>query len=225
MMHQLIDKKNKIIIYLLLLFALSTTSGKFIENQNSYSTRINHINIRGLSSTDYSKIYNELNDLLYKNIFFVREEEVKKVLNKYNIIEDYNVKKFYPSTINIDIKPTKFVAKLSISNQLIGANGKLIENKENSEILPYIFGEFSSKNFLLFKKNIDKSKFSFTDFKNLYFFPSNRWDILTIDNILIKLPQDNFLDSLNLAYKVISSNEFKNKYLIDLRVKNHLIIK
>ena len=32
-MHQLIDKKNKIIIYLLLLFILSTTSGKFIENQ------------------------------------------------------------------------------------------------------------------------------------------------------------------------------------------------
>ena len=42
-MHQLIDKKNKIIIYLLLLFILSTTSGKFVENQNSYSFTINQI--------------------------------------------------------------------------------------------------------------------------------------------------------------------------------------
>ena len=60
-MHQLIDKKNKIIIYLLLLLILSTTSGKFIENQNSYSSKINQINIKGLSNNDSSKIYNELN--------------------------------------------------------------------------------------------------------------------------------------------------------------------
>ena len=54
-MHQSIDKKNKIIIYLLLLFILSTTSGKFVENQNSYSFTINQINIEGLSDTDSTK--------------------------------------------------------------------------------------------------------------------------------------------------------------------------
>jgi len=78
---------------------------------------------------------------------------------------------------------------------------------------------------LIFKKNIEKSKFNFTDFKTLYFFPSNRWDILTNDDILIKLPEDDFLESLNLAHKVISSSHFKNKSLIDLRVNKHLVIK
>ena len=63
------------------------------------------------------------------------------------------------------------------------------------------------------------------EFKTLYFFPSNRWDILTHEGVLIKLPQDSFLESLNLAYKIISSNDFKNLSLIDLRIKNHLIIK
>ena len=62
-MHQLIDKKNKIIIYLLLLFILSTTSGKFVENQNSYSFTINQINIEGLSNANNSKILNQLNNL------------------------------------------------------------------------------------------------------------------------------------------------------------------
>ena len=224
-MHQLIDKKKKIILYLLFLFVLSTTNRQFVENPKNYSYKVNQINIEGLSNIDTKRISSELNYLYYKNILFVGKNDIKQVLSKYNIIEEYNIKKIYPSTINIKIKPTKLVARFSKNDQFVGANGKLVEDKENSEILPYIFGEFSSKNFLLFKKNIDKSKFSFTDFKNLYFFPSNRWDILTIDNILIKLPQDNFLDSLNLAYKVISSNEFKNKYLIDLRVKNHLIIK
>jgi len=91
--------------------------------------------------------------------------------------------------------------------------------------LPYIFGEFKSKDFLRFKENVAKSKFTFTQFKTLYFFPSNRWDILTYDNVLIKLPKNNISSSLNLAYKIINSNDFKNKDLIDLRINNHLIIK
>ena len=224
-MHQLISKKNKIIIYLLLLFILSTTSGKFLENQNSYSSKINQINIVGLSSPDISKIYNELNNLFYKNILLVGKDEIQKVISKYNIIEEYSIKKIYPSTININIKPTKFVARLSNNDKLVGANGKLIDNKENSEILPYIFGEFDSQNFLNLKKDIARSKFTFTKFKTLYFFPSHRWDILTYNDILIKLPKDNITKSLNLAYKVIGSSDFKDKNLIDLRVNNHLIVK
>ena len=223
-MHQLIDKKNKIIIYLLLLFILSTTNKKFVENQNNYSSTINKINIEGLSNADNSKISNELNNLFYKNILLVGKEEIQRVISKYNIIEEYSIKKIYPSTININIKPTKFIARLSSNDQLVGVNGKLIEDKENNEVLPYIFGEFNSQDFLNFKKNIVQSKFTFTEFKTLYFFPSNRWDILTKDEILIKLPQDNLYESLNLAHKIMNSHDFKNKSLIDLRMDNHIII-
>ena len=225
-MHQLTDKKNKIITYLLFLFILSTTSKKFVENQTSYSFKINQINIEGLSSTDNKKIFNELDNLFYKNILLLGNDEIQNVMNKHNMIEEYNIKKVYPSTINISIKPTKFVAKLSNNDRvLVGSNGKIIKDKKNIEKLPYIFGEFNSKEFLIFKKNIDQSKFIFTEFKTLYFFPSNRWDILTYDDILIKLPQDNISKSLNLAHKIINHNDFKNKNLIDLRVNNHLIIK
>ena len=224
-MHQLIDKKNKILTYLILLIILSTTSGKFVENQDSYSFTINKIDIEGLSNANNSKIYNELNSLFYKNILLIGKEELEQVIGKYNIIQEYNIKKIYPSTINISIKPTQFVARLSSNDQLVGINGKLIEDKENNDILPYIFGEFNSQDFLDFKKNITQSKFNFEKFKTLYFFPSNRWDILTNDDILIKLSQDNISESLNLAYKIISSNDFKNKNLVDLRMDNHLIIK
>jgi len=224
-MHQLIDKKNKIIIYILLLFVLSTTNGKFIENQNSYPSKINQINVKGLSDNDNSKIYNELDDLFYKNILFVNKDEVKKIINKYNIIDEYSIKKIYPSTININIKPTAFVARLSGNDLLVGANGKLIEGLGNNEILPYIFGEFNSQDFLSFKKKIAQSNFTFTKFRTLYFFPSNRWDILTNDDVLIKLPQNNLSKSLNLAYKIMSSNDFKDKNLIDLRINKHAIVK
>ena len=224
-MHQSIGKKNKIIVYLLFLLMLSTTNGKLLENQQSDNSKINHINIEGLSSEDNKKISNELNDLFYKNILLVRREEIQRVINKYNIIEKYSVKKNYPSTINIKIKPTKFVARLSNNEQLVGANGKLIFNKESKEILPYVFGEFNSEDFLDLKKNIEKSKFNLKKFKTLYFFPSSRWDILTSNDILIKLPRDNLLESIHFAYRIINSDLFNNKKFIDLRVSNHLIIK
>ena len=224
-MHQLIDKKNKIIIYLLLLFILSTTSVRFFETQNIYISKVNKINVKGLINADSSKILSELNDLFYKNILLVNKEEIQKVMNKYNIIEEYSIKKVYPSTININIKPTKLVARLSSNNQLVGANGKLIIGNRNNEKLPYIFGEFNSEDFLNIKKKIEQSNFTFTQFKILYFFPSNRWDILTYDNILIKLPRNNITKSLDLAHKIIISNDLKNKNFIDLRMNNNLILK
>ena len=224
-MHQSIDKKNKIILYLLLLLILSTTTGKYAENGNSHFSTINEINIRGLSNSNNLKIYNELNNIFNKNILLVSKNEIQKVINKYNIIEEYNIKKIYPSTINVNIKPTKFLAKLSNNIQLVGANGKLVEDKDNTKVLPHIFGQFNSKDFLKFKKYVAQSKFTLKKFKTLYFFPSNRWDILTNDDILIKLPQDSVFESLNLAYKIISSSDFKNISLIDLRINNHLIVK
>ena len=225
-MPLLIDKKYKIIIYLIFLIILSTTSIKFKKDQNTYSSAINKITIKGLSNSTNTKISNELDNLFYKNISIIGKKEVIKVISKYNIIEEYSIKKIYPSSIHISIKPTKFIARISNDDQLlVGANGKLIKDRKNNERLPYIFGKFNSKDFLIFKKNIEKSKFNFTDFKTLYFFPSNRWDILTSDDILIKLPQDNYSESLDLAFKIISNNDFKNKNLIDLRMNNHLIIK
>tara|TARA_B110000114_G_scaffold65584_1_gene69641 strand:+ start:895 stop:1569 length:675 start_codon:yes stop_codon:yes gene_type:complete len=224
-MLQLINKKNKIIIYLIILFILSTTSNKFSESQKKYFSSINQINIEGLSSAKNLKILNELNNLLYGNILFIEKKKINKIISKYNIIDEYSVKKIYPSTISIKIKPTKFAARLSNNDQLVGANGKLINDKKNTTKLPYIFGEFNSKDFLILKKNIEKSKFSFSEFKTLYFFPSKRWDILTNDDILIKLPQDNYSKSLNLAHKLINTNDFKKKKFIDLRINKHLFIK
>ena len=225
-MHQSTDKKNNILLYVIFLIILSTTNKKFSVNQNSNNQKINQIYIEGLSSANSSKILKQLNNLFYQNILTIKKETIKEVISKYNIIEEYSVKKIYPKIIKINIKPTKFIARISNKDQLfVGSNGKLIEGKKTKEILPYIFGEFDSKEFLIFKKYIEKSKFSFTEFKTLYFFPSNRWDILTNDNILIKLPREKLSDSINLAYKILNNNKFKVKNFIDLRVNNHLIVK
>ena len=225
-MHQSTGKKNKIIIYLLFLFILSTTSGKLINNHNKLSLLISKINIIGLSEKKNLEILNNLNNILYKSIFILNKDEIKKILEKHNIIQEFNIKKIYPSTLNIEIKPTKFIARVYNNGQyLVGANGKLIEDKNNNELHPYIFGEFNSHDFLLFKQNIEKSIFSFSNLKTLYFFPSGRWDILTNNDILIKLPQESIVASLNLSKQLIDNYNFKDNKFIDLRVKNHLVTK
>ncbi|MDB2485645.1 FtsQ-type POTRA domain-containing protein [Candidatus Pelagibacter bacterium] len=225
-MLQSTGKKNKILIYLLFLFILSTTSAKFINDQNTLSSSVSKINITGLSERKNLEISNNLNNFLYKSIFVISKDEIKKILEKHNIIQEFNIKKIYPSTLNIEIKPTKFIARVFNNGQyLVGANGKLIEDKNNNELLPYIFGEFNSLDFLSFKQNIEKSIFSFSNLKTLYFFPSGRWDILTNNDILIRLPQEHIVTSLNLSKKLIDNNNFKDNKFIDLRVRNHLVTK
>lgn len=226
MMLQLIDKKNRIVIYLIFLFILSTTSNKTIENQRNYLTTINKISVKGLSKKNNLKIQNKLDSFFYKNIFIIGKKEINKIISEYNIIEEYNIKKVYPSELKIDIKPTKILAKISGDKELfVGSNGKLIKMESTDKILPYIFGEFKSKKFLRFKEEVENSKFKITDFKSIFFFPSNRWDVLTVDDTLIKLSENDLSKALNIAYKVIKSDQFDNNKLIDLRISKHLIVK
>ena len=225
-MHQSTGKKNKILIYLIFFLILNTINGKYPKTQKNYSLKINEINVTGLSNSENLEIQNELNNIFYQNLFILGKDEIHKIIKNHNIVEEYNVKKIYPSILNIDIKPTKFLVKLTgAKQQVVGANGKLISSKTNTEILPYIFGKFDSKEFLEFKKNVELSKFNFNDFKIVYFFPSSRWDILTINGTLIKLPKKDMTQSLNFAHKIITNSQLNDKNIIDLRVINHLIVK
>ena len=223
-MHQSIDKKNKIITYLIFLLVLSTINSKTLDNQKIYFSTIKKIHITGLSNPVNLKLKDELDKFHNKKLFSIEKEEIKKIITEYNIIEEYKIKKIYPSILKIDIKQTKLIAKISSKNQLlVGANGKLIISPVIDKTLPYIYGKFNAKEFLNLKKNIDRSKFNFADIKSIFFFPSNRLDILTNENILIKLPENNLSKSLFIAHKIITNNEFKENKLVDLRVANHLV--
>lgn len=224
-MLQSIDKKNRIFIYLLILIILSTTNHKSIEPKKSFN-RINKIKVSGLSENNNIKITEKLKQSLSKNIFFLKSENINRIISQFNLVESYTVKKVYPSEIKIEIEQTKFIAKISDNkNFLIGSNGKLIENENYNKSLPFLFGEFNSEKFLNFKKIIENSKFKFSDFKSIFFYKYDRWDILTNDNILIKLPEKDLKKTLEIAHKIISNNLFKDIKIIDLRIENHVITK
>ena len=224
-MHQLIDKKNKISVYLILFFLLSTISNKKLQIQsNNFNTNI-EVEVHGLSNSANLKIKKKLEALSYKNIFLIDRESVYKVMSKYNLIENYNIKKNYPKTINIQIKPTKFIARVKNNKEfLIGSNGKLISNISVDTTLPILFGKFDSNELLELKKNIDNSKFEFTEFKSIFFFQSMRWDLQTYDDVLIKLPQQNLSNALKTAFQIIKDKQLTKLQVIDLRISNQVII-
>ena len=80
---------------------------------------------------------------------------------------------------------------------LIGTNGKLSDIKFSDKELPFIFGKPAINEFIKFANVIEKSKFSLNQVKNLYFFPSKRWDLELKNNVILKLSKDQTKISLD----------------------------
>ena len=224
-MHQLIGKKKSLILYFFFLVALSTTTNKTLyKTENLF--QIDNINITGIPLDNIEGLNDELYKTIEKNIFFLKKEVLKNSISEFNIVEKYSVKKIYPRELNINIKPTKFIAKISNKEDvLVGSNGKLIIDKDFKKKLPSIFGKFNSNKFLELKIHLERSGFNFEDLRSLFYFSSGRWDILTNDNVLIKLPNKKIYESLNLAKKILNDDNFKKNKFIDLRISNQIIVK
>ena len=78
--------------------------------------------------------------------------------------------------------------------------------------------------FLKFKKIIDKSNFSYTQIKDLYFFPSNRWDLKLKNDILLKLPNNFTYEKLDYLYKFLENYKGENFKIVDARIENQIIL-
>ncbi len=222
-MHQ--RKSRKILIYFFLLFFVSSISNNFLHNLKL--STIQSINISGLEQNENKILYNKIkNNLIKENIFFVNKNEIIKLINANSLIENYEVFKEYPSTININIQRTNFIAKINKNGKifLIGSNGKLTFSENTHKELPYIFGKPSTNEILKFKQIIDKSKFSYNQIDNLYFFPSKRWDIKLKDNTLLKLPTNFNNKTLDHLYEFLANYSGNNFTVVDYRLENQIIL-
>jgi len=222
-MHQRISRK--IIIYLLIFFSVSSIGNYHLINFNFLKNV--RFNITGLDDLNILNMTNNLNNLKIKNIYFLNKSKVSEIIESNTLVENYSVNKKYPSNLVIKIIDTKFLAKINLNNKIyiIGSNGKLINNNYKNDNLPFIFGKPEINEFLNFKKLIDESKFSYDQIKNLYFFPSKRWDVELNNEVLLKLSKRDIKDSLNLAFDFFNNTNFKEIKLIDARIKNQIIIK
>ena len=220
-MLQQINKK--IIFYISLVIILGTFNNKNLKNFDL--PKIDIINIEGIefNNNEFLKISNLIK---LNNLFSIQKSQIKEILNSNNLIEEYEVFKRYPSSLEFKIKKTNFLASTNINgkNYLVGSNGKFINTKDYSQNLPFIFGNFETEKFLKFKNIILQTDLKYNNIKNFYYFPSGRWDIEMISGVLIKLPITGIKETLNLSIDLLDDIEFSNIKILDIRQKNQIVI-
>ena len=221
-MHQ--QKGKKILFYFFLLIFLGSITNIKFNNIDLHKIKI--INVSGLDKKNNEYISNSLKNFYFQNIFFVNPNDLKKIIEANKLIENYKIIKKYPSTLDIELEKTKFIAKINKNENIyiVGTNGKLINNNSLNSELPFIFGNPEVKEILLLKKIIDQSKFSFSEIKKLYYFKSRRWDIEFNNKIFIKLPTKNIKETLNYIFLLHENKNMKKIKVYDARVANQIII-
>ena len=221
-MHQRKGKKILIYFFLLILFG-SINNISF--NSLKYKG-IENINVKGLKDYDNENLSQLIKNLNLENIYLLNKKEIIDLVSSNSLVEKYDIYKRYPSSLDVNIKKTKFLARINNNGKtfLIGSNGKLSDNNFLNNELPFIFGKPKIDNFLNFKEIIDQSSFSYDKIKNLYFFSSNRWDLELKNNILIRLPENLNKETLQFILDFLNNNKFKDIKIVDARVENQIII-
>ena len=217
-------KSKKILIYFFLLLVVGS-----INNINVNKLKIkgvNDINIIGLDIKDKLILLKQIKNLNLNNIFSINKEVLINEIESNSLVEKYLIIKKYPSSLEINIEKTKFLAKINKNGQIfyLGSNGKFIKNDFSNDKLPFIFGNPDVIEFFDIKEIIDKSKITFKEIKNLYFYPSKRWDLELKNDTIIKLPSDHTNLALNLAIEFLYDNKFNENKIIDVRINNQIIL-
>ena len=221
-MHQRKSKNILIYFFLLFLFGSITNIGLY----NSKFFNLSKIEISGLDENESMQLKNKIENLKLKNIFFLNENKIKNIIELNTLIENYQILKIYPSNLYIKINKTKLLAKINQSGKimLLGSNGKLSETISTNQQLPFIFGKPKVEEFLNFKIIIDKSKFSYDEIENFYFFPSKRWDIELKNKIILKLPNEDIKNTLDYLFEFLDNKNLYNSRIIDARINNQIIL-
>ena len=217
------QKSKKILLYLFLFLAIGTLNNKNI-NDTKFS-KISKIKVSGLDQKANLNLFNNLKIFKNQNLFFLDKQSIIKIIDENNFVENYSILKKYPDSLEVKISKTQLLAYVNKNgkNYLLGSNGKLIKTDNQIHILPFIYGDFRNEEFFKLKEIIDESKFDYKDIKNLYYFPSRRWDIEFKSGVLIKLPRDRLKESIYFSINILSNGNFEKIKILDLRQENRVI--
>ena len=217
---------NKRIIIASLLFVLLTTitlqKKIFITNFNLEEIEIENNFL--LKNNDIKK---SLIPIYNKNLLTLNYKEIEQAVMNNSFIESFDVKKKYPNTLKIKVFEKKPIAILLNKKKKFYLSEKidLIEFKDLEEYknLPYVFGD--KDKFKILYQDLKKIDFPFNLIKNYMYFDSNRWDLKTINKKTIKLPNKNYIKSLQSYLEVHNKESFSKFTIFDYRIADQLVLK
>ena len=217
--------KKRFVIALFLIILLTTINSpqSFVISKFNLKTIVIENNLL-LKDKDVKSL---LIPFYNKNLIFLDNNEVKTALLQNSFIKSFNIKKKYPNTLKIEIFEKKPIAVLFNKKNKFYLSEKvdLIEfkNLPNYQQLPYVLG--NQNDFKILYNNLKKINFPLDVVKKYVLYETNRWDLETINNRIIKLPSKNYVKSLENFLNIKSQNDFEKFELFDYRINNQLILK
>ena len=218
------QKSRKILIYIFLFLIIGTFNNKNLVKTNFI--KLNTITVTGLEEKNNIDLANKLNFFKFDNLIFLDKSQITEIIDSNLLVEKFFVFKKYPSTLQVEIKKTEFLAQTKKENKnfFLGSNGKLIRTFNLRSDIPFIFGEFKNNDFFKLKKAVDETNFRYDQIKKLFFYKSGRWDIEMNNGLLIKLPRKGIKESLKLLIIFMDQNKKKIIKEVDLRQNKQIII-
>ena len=216
----------RIYFFLFILFVFSTYNPKGNKESFSILFPIKEVLIENNVATNLSKLKSDLNFLVNSSLFFLNKEKIVETITKHDFILNIQLKKKYPNTLKILI-----TEKIPVATQIINKKKFYItQNNERInfidlkiyEDLPTIFGKH--KNFNIFFDNLKKNNFKINKIKSFYYFDIGRWDIILVNEKVIKLPEKNYLNLLSKINLMLNNKNFSQYKIFDFRIKDQLIL-
>ena len=217
-------KKRSIIAFILFILLTTITSKQEIIISKF---NIKEIKIENNLLLETEDIIKSLKPIYNKNLVNLNYREIEEKLSKQTFIESFNIKKKYPNTLQIKIVEKKPIAILQNKKKKYFLSEKLdlieFNNSKKYQNLPFILGE--EKKFKIFYNNLNEINFPLEIINKYTLYESNRWDIETINQKIIKLPINNYVNSLKNYLNLRTKKNFENYKVFDYRIENQLILK
>ena len=217
-------KKRSIIAFILFILLTTITSKQEIIISKF---NIKEIKIENNLLLETEDIIKSLKPIYNKNLVNLNYREIEEKLSKQTFIESFNIKKKYPNTLQIKIVEKKPIAILQNKKKKYFLSEKLdlieFNNSKKYQNLPFILGE--EKKFKIFYNNLNEINFPLEIINKYTLYESNRWDIETINQKVIKLPTNNYVKSLKNYLNLRTKKNFENYKVFDYRIENQLILK
>ena len=217
--------KKRLSIAILLFILLTTITSKkkiFIANFNLKKIEIENNFL--LKDNDIKK---SLKSIYNKNLLTLNYKEIEQALMQNSFIDSFDAKKKYPRTLKIKVFEKKPIAILLNKKKKFYLSEKidLIEFKdlEDYKNLPYVFGD--KDKFHSLYQDLERINFPFNLIKNYIYFESNRWDLKTINKKTIKLPDKNYIKSLQNYLNIYNKDSFAKFTIFDYRIEDQLVLK
>ena len=220
---------KKFFLWFFLLIFLTTYS--YHDKKKSFSSFffVEEIQIEGVKNSNKEELELRLDKIRSKNIIFLSEKDFKEAIKDMNFINSLEIKKIYPKKIKVTVIEDLPIGIYSNDNgekYLLLENNKIIKNHNYEfENLPEVYGEGALEKFSNFYSNLQKTSLNLNLVKRFNYHDINRWDILLKDEKLIKLPADNYENSILKFLEIYEKNSFKKFRIFDFRIKNELIVK